>query len=64
MSTDLGFWFFICTNSKNLAKFHAYPIALRLLHPKIFEERVKPYLQEINQFENIYPGNALTQVVY
>lgn len=52
------------SNLKNLAKFHALPIALRLLQPKIFEERVKPYLQEINQFENIYPGNTLTQVVY
>lgn len=53
---------FICTNSKNLGKFHALPIALRLLHPNIFEKKVKPYLQEINPFENIYPGYKLTQV--
>lgn len=47
---------------QNLGKFHALPIALRILRPKIFDIKVLPCLQGINLFEAIDIDCALTKV--
>lgn len=45
-----------------MAKFHALPIALRLLQPKIFDEKIRPYLQRINLYEEVDKNGEICQV--
>lgn len=45
-----------------MAKFHALPIALRVTRPKVFEEKIKPYLQRINLYEGIDTDGEITKV--
>lgn len=37
---------------KNLAQFHAIPIALKLLEPHVFQRDIQPYLRDSYVFEN------------
>ncbi|XP_031618118.1 uncharacterized protein LOC116337579 [Contarinia nasturtii] len=46
---------------ENIAKFHALPIALRVLRPSVFEEKIKPYLQRINLYEGIDTDGEITK---
>lgn len=45
-----------------MAKFHALSIALRLLHPQIFDEKIRPYLQRINLYEGVDKNGEICQV--
>lgn len=45
-----------------MAKFHALPIALRRLRPKIFEEKIRPFLQRINLYEEIDTDGEILRV--
>ncbi|XP_055323920.1 uncharacterized protein LOC129578808 isoform X2 [Sitodiplosis mosellana] len=46
---------------ENMAKFHAVPIALRLLRPKIFDEKIRPYLQPTKIFGQIDTDGEITR---
>lgn len=45
-----------------MAKFHALPIALRLSRPKIFDEKIRPYLQRINLYEGVDTDDQIMRV--
>lgn len=45
-----------------MAKFHAVPIALRLLRPEIFDKKIRPYLKRTNLYEEIDTNGEITQV--
>lgn len=45
-----------------MAKFHALPIAMRLLKPQIFNEKIRPYLQRINLYKGIDKNDEICQV--
>lgn len=45
-----------------MAKFHAYPIALRLLRPNVFEDKIRPYLTPFNIYENIDENGIVFKV--
>lgn len=45
-----------------MAKFHALPIALRLRRPEIFDEKIRPYLQRTNLYEEIDTDGEITRV--
>lgn len=45
-----------------MAKFHALPIAMRLLYPKIFDEKIRPHLQRINLYEGVDKNGEICQV--
>lgn len=45
-----------------MAKFHAVPIALRLLQPEIFDKKIRPYLKRTNLYEEIDLNGEITQV--
>lgn len=47
-----------------MAKFHALPIALRRLRPKIFDQKIRPYLQRINLYEIIDENDKILRVCY
>lgn len=49
---------------QRMAKFHAYPIALRLLQPDVFEAKVRPYLQPFNSYESIDKNDAVYKVSF
>lgn len=45
-----------------MAKFHAVPIALRLLRPEIFDVKIRPYLLRTNLYEEIDTDGEITRV--
>lgn len=45
-----------------MAKFHALPIAMRLLSPNIFDEKIRSYLQRINLYEGVDKNGEICQV--
>lgn len=45
-----------------MAKFHALPIALRRLRPEIFDQKIRPYLQRINLYEEIDEDEKIMRV--
>lgn len=45
-----------------MAKFHALPIALRVLKPQIFDEKIRPYLVRTNLYEEIDTDGEITRV--
>lgn len=45
-----------------MARFHALPIALRKLRPKVFDEKIRPYLRRINLYEGIDTDDEITRV--
>lgn len=47
-----------------MAKFHAVPIALRLLRPEIFDKKIRPYLKRTNLYEEIDTNGEITQVSF
>lgn len=47
----------------DLAVFHATPIALKLKHPRVFEEKIKPYLTKHVYHENAFQELALKQII-
>lgn len=47
---------------QKMAKFHALPIAMRLLKPEIFDEKIRPFLQRINLYEGVDKNGEICQV--
>lgn len=45
-----------------MAKFHAVPVAMRLLRSEIFDEKIRPYLKRINLYEEIDTNSEIIQV--
>lgn len=45
-----------------MAKFHALPIAMRLLKQEIFDEKIRPYLQRINLYRGVDKNGEICQV--
>lgn len=45
-----------------MAKFHALPIAMRILQPHTFNEKIRPYLQRINLYKGIDNNGKICEV--